>query len=204
MLNSRLFPLEYDVESVGPSGIARVELFGTRDGGQTWRSFTVDADNRSPVLVQVDGEGTYGFRIVVKNGAGLAGRPPRSGDRPEVVIGVDLTKPSARIVAAEKGTGAQSGQLIISWRADDKMLAARPVSLSFSEGPGKMWTPIASGLENTGRYAWPLDSRVPEKICLRLEVRDEAGNVGVFETAESVALDRPWPAARLRGAVLPR
>ncbi len=34
---------------------------------------------------------------------------------------------------------------------------------------------MASGLENTGRYAWPIDSRTPPKFYLRLEVRDEAG-----------------------------
>ena len=37
------------------------------------------------------------------------------------------------------------------------MLAARPVSLSFAETHGGPWIPIASGLENTGRYAWPID-----------------------------------------------
>ena len=49
MVNSRTFELEYDVDSVGPSGIGRVELWGTRDGGQTWRRFTVDSDKRSPL-----------------------------------------------------------------------------------------------------------------------------------------------------------
>ncbi len=199
MVNSRRFHLEYDVTSVGSSGISRVELWGTQDGGQSWRRLALDDDNRSPLLVEVDREGIYGLKVVVTSGAGLGGRRPQSGEFPELVVGVDLTKPTARITAARPGTGAKSGNLIISWKADDQQLAARPVSLLFSEKPGGPWTPIASSLENTGRYNWAVDYRVPEGVYLRIEVRDEAGNVGAFETAEPVSLDRFQPAAQIRG-----
>jgi hypothetical protein len=57
MVNSRLFELEYDVDSVGPSGIGKVELWGTRDGGKTWRRFAQDNNNHSPLLVNVEEEG---------------------------------------------------------------------------------------------------------------------------------------------------
>lgn len=198
MVNSRLFELEYEVESVGPSGISRVELWGTRDGGRNWKSFTLDNDNRSPLLVSVDEEGIYGFTVVVQSRAGLGGRPPQSGQLPEIRVGVDLTEPAARIIAAEQGTGPEAGKLIVSWQASDQMLAARPVSILFSDNPGGPWTTIASGLENTGRYVWPIGNRVPRGIYLRLEVRDEAGNVGVYETNESIALDRLRPSVRIR------
>ena len=78
------------------------------------------------------------------------------------------------------------------------MLAARPISLLFRQDPKGPWITIASGLENTGRYAWPIDSRTPSQIYLRLEVRDEAGNVGVHELAEPVAIDQSRPTARIR------
>jgi hypothetical protein len=198
MVNSRLFELEYDVDSVGPSGIGRVELWGTRDRGKTWRRFTVANDNRSPLRVNVDEEGIYGFRVVVTNGAGLGGNPPKSGDLPDLWIGVDLTKPTARIVSAEQGVDAEAGRLIISWQADDKMLAARPVSLSFSQNRGGPWLPVASGLENTGRYAWPIDNRTPSQFYLRLEVRDEAGNIGAHQTPEPVTIDQSRPTIRVR------
>ena len=58
--------------------------------------------------------------------------------------------------------------------------------------------PIASGLENTGRYAWPIDSRTPPQFYLRLEVRDEAGNVGVHETTDPVTIDQSRPTIRVR------
>jgi hypothetical protein len=198
-VNSHLFQLEYDVDSIGPSGIGRVELWGTRDSGKTWQSFAVDNDNRSPMTVNVPEEGVYGFRVVVTNGAGLGGTAPKSGDLPDVWVNVDLTKPTARIVSAQQGSDNEVGRLIISWQADDRMLAARPVSLSFSSNRSGPWLPIASGLENTGRYAWPIDSRTPSQIFLRLEVSDEAGNIAVNEISDPVVIDQSRPTVRVRG-----
>jgi hypothetical protein len=198
MINSRVFELEYDVDSVGPSGVGKVELWGTTDGGRSWRRFLVNNDGRSPLSVNVDEEGTYGFRMVVTNGAGLGGKPPAAGDPPDLVIGVDLTKPAARIVSARQGADSEAGQLIIAWQADDKMLAARPVSLLYSPNASGPWTTIASGLENSGRYAWPIDNRTPPQLFLRLEVRDEAGNIGVHELAEPVVIDQSRPTVRIR------
>ncbi len=47
---------------------------------------------------------------------------------------------------------------------------------------------VASGLENTGRYTWTPDDRVPSSVYLRLEVRDEAGNIGTYDTPDPVAI----------------
>ncbi len=199
MVNSPRFELEYDIESVGPAGIAKVELWATRDGGRTWTSYGIDPDNRSPMPVNVAGEGMYGFRIVVESGAGLRGAPPASGDEPEIWIGVDTNKPAARLTTAELGGGDRSGELTIHWEATDAMLAARPVALSYSPTPGGPWTTIAAGLENSGAYVWRLDNRVPDRVYLRLEVRDEAGNVQSFEAADPVSLDPVRPRGVIRG-----
>ncbi len=196
MVDSKLFELSYDDESLGAAGSPRVELWGTRNGGRTWRSFALDNDNRSPLLTSVAEEGIYGFRVVVGNGPGV--RLPQSGDLPDIWIGVDLTKPTVRISGVEQGIGADSGRLLISWQADDWMPAARPVTLKFSESPAGPWTTLAAGLQNTGRYAWPIDSRAPQMVYLRLEMVDASGNVGTFETSKPVALDRFRPAARIR------
>ena len=97
MVNSRLFELEYKIDSMGPSGIRRVELWGTLDGGRTWSSFGVPKQIKSPLLVGVQQEGLYGFRVAVENGAGYWSGKPRPGDPPDVWVGVDLTKPSVHI-----------------------------------------------------------------------------------------------------------
>jgi hypothetical protein len=199
MVNSLSFELDFEVESVGPTGIGRVELWGTDDGGQTWKNYGADAKKRSPLQVKVRREGVYGFRVVVANGAGFGGKPPVAGDQPDIVVGVDLTKPIAQLISAKQGDGAEMGQLLIRWQAsDDRALGARPITLSFSEKRGGPWFPIAAGLENTGRYAWPLDNRTPGRIYLRLEVRDEAGNLAVDETSQPTLVDQSHPTVRIR------
>jgi hypothetical protein len=115
-----------------------------------------------------------------------------------LTIGVDLTKPTAHILEAKQGVDSEAGQLILSWQADDAMLAARPITLLFSEKSSGPWVPIAAGLENTGRYAWSIDNRTPGRVFLRLEVRDEAGNVATDETTESVVIDQSHPKVRIR------
>ena len=159
----------------------------------------MDNDTKSPLLAKVDREGIYGFRIVVFNGAGFGGEPPQSGDVPEILIGVDLTEPVARILAVNPGRGAESGSLIVTWEATDKMLARRPISLLFGPSSAGPWNLIAHNLDNTGRYAWPIGQALNQRLYLKIEARDEAGNVGTFQTAESVLIDRTVPAVRIRG-----
>jgi hypothetical protein len=196
MVNSRTFQVEYEVESVGSAGIAKVELFGTRDGGKSWTSLGVDPDNRSPLVVTVNGEGLYGFSVTVQSASGLGGGTPRTGQRPELWIGVDLTKPTATLTGAEPGNNPD--ELVIYWEARDRRLEGRPISLYFGEKPGGPWGPIAAGLENTGSYTWRMDSRVKDKIVLKLEARDAAGNIAEFETATPILLNRQLPQGRIR------
>jgi hypothetical protein len=198
MVNSRLFEIEYDVSATGPSGIGRVELWSTRDGGQSWNRHAVDNDRRSPLLVTVDEDGIYGFRVVAANGAGVGAKPPVSGDQPDIWVGVDLVKPIATILSAQQGVGPEAGQLIVTWKASDKMLADHPVSLLYSATRGGPWSTVANGLENSGRHAWPIDNQTPPQIFLRLEVRDAAGNIGAAEMSAPIIIDQSSPSIRIR------
>jgi hypothetical protein len=202
MLNRNTFPLAYDVESVGPSGIASVTLWGTRDGGKTWVEWGADTDHRSPIDVEVGGDGLFGFRIVAKNRDGLAGETPQPGSVPDIWVNIDTSIPTARITAAPYGVGEQAGRLDIRWEAGDANLNERPVTLLFTDDPNGRWTTIAAGLPNDGRYIWRVDAHVPRQVYLRLEVRDKAGNLGVHQLTEPINVAGLRPKARIRG-VLP-
>ncbi|MCL4190619.1 MAG: hypothetical protein KJZ87_02650 [Thermoguttaceae bacterium] len=187
-VNSRLFEMEYRIESAGSSAVPSVELWGTRDGGATWSRFGIDNDGRSPMLVSVDQEGLYGFKIAVAGGAGVSPQAPGRGTAADMLINVDLTRPLARIAAVEPGAGGQAGQLLIRWEASDARLAERPVSLYARDAAGGEWFPIAAEIENTGQYVWRAHPQTPARLLVRLEVRDEAGNVGVSETPQAVVI----------------
>ncbi len=198
MVNARTFDLEYDLDSVGPWGVARVELWGTHNHGQTWESYGLDPDNRSPMRVSVPVEGLYGFRILVDGANGISSQSPRPGDPPELNVNVDLQPPTAQLHLAEHGQGNLVDHLIIRWAASDSNLEPRPIALFYSAYPNGPWSTIASGLQNTSQYAWRLERHVPEQFYLRLEARDTAGNLTTSQSPMPVTLNRPQPTGRLR------
>jgi hypothetical protein len=199
LTSSRRFSLDYDVESVGPEGLADVELWGTSDGGRTWAKWGTDPDKQSPFDVEVNGESQYGFRVVIIGKSGLASNAPHAGDSADIWVGIDLTRPKARLVAAAYGQGATAGKLDIRWEASDEHLTSRPVTLAIGDRPDGAFTPIAAGLPNSGQYLWEYDPRSPRQIFLRLEVRDEAGNLAIDQLTEPIRIEGLQPKGRIRG-----
>ena len=198
LTSSRRFSLDYDVESVGPEGLADVELWGTSDGARTWMKWGSDPDKQSPFDVEVGAESVYGFKVVIVGKSGLASTAPQAGDAADIWVGVDLTRPKARLVSAAYGQGDAAGKLDIRWEAADDHLGGRPITLAISDRPDAAFTPIASGLPNSGQYFWEFDPRSPRQIYLRLEVRDDAGNVAVDQLTEPIKVEGLQPKGRIR------
>ena len=198
-VNSKTFDVEYDLSSVGPWGVSRVELWGTYDAGASWQRFGTDVDNRSPLRVNVPDSGSYGFRIVVHAAGGAATPPPQAGDNPELVVDVDLQAPTAELSSVAAQNGALAGHLQLRWRATDTNLERQPISLFYGSYPGGPWSPIATELPNTGSYTWRMERHVPGRFFVKLEVRDTAGNVAQAQTDEPFEISRPQPTGTLRG-----
>lgn len=197
--NSKKFNLDYDLDSVGPSGVKEVELWATRDGGTSWMKWGLDEDKKSPFAVEVEEEGLYGFRMVVVGGTGLASNRPRPGDPADIWVTVDLTMPNARITSAIYGAGEQAGQLDIRWEASDERLATRPIALYYAEKPDGPWQPIATGLANSGQYYWSVPPDVPQEVFLKIEARDDAGNKTSYQVERAVNIEGLAPQGRIRG-----
>ena len=198
LVGSRTFSLEYDLDDAGRGGVTRVELWGTRDGGQTWNRYCQDDDNRSPLLVTVDNEGLYGFTILVQSAGAAAIESPRAGEEPELWVAVDLKRPIVELTGIERGEGNLADHLILKWRAQDNNLEQRPIALYFSSRPAGPWSAIATSLEDTGQYAWRVERYVPTRIYLRIEARDTAGNLAAFQTREPVEFSPGSLTGRLR------
>ena len=192
------FSLDYDLQSVGPSGVRSVQLWATHDRGQTWTKWSDDPDRTSPLDVDVRRQGVYGFRIVVENNEGLAIPPPQPGDAPDIWVAVDKTNPQARLTSAQYGTGAKSGMLDIQWKASDDNLAERPVTLEYTNNPAVGWQTVVDNLPNTGQFSWRVDRHVPQQVYLRLEVSDLAGNLGVHELPQPINTRGLVPKAWIR------
>ncbi len=197
--NSRQFQLDYEIDAIGPEGIRAVELWMTTDGGNSWRRTTNDEDQRSPVNVQVETEGIVGFRVRVVSNEGLSAREPRRGDPADMWVNVDTTLPEAAITGAPYGTASDAGKLVIQWRASDANLALRPIRLRYSPQPDGPWTTIEDGLRNEGEFVWKPAVDTPDLVYLRLEVRDEAGNIRVDQPTHPVDISGLIPRGHIRG-----
>ena len=171
------FDLQYTIDAIDPSGVERVILWRTRDGVQ-WESWASDADSRSPFPVSVEENGTYGFRIVVHSKDGLTGMGPSTGDPADIWITVDTEKPQTRINSVPYGRGRDAGQLVINYTANDSELTLRPITLAYSSNLSGPWIIIDENLSNSGQHLWKPRTDIPEKIFLRIEARDKAGNIG--------------------------
>ena len=195
--------LDYRISTIGPSGVGLVELWATEDNGLTWHRFAEDVDRKPPFDVRLPAEGTYGFTLVIRSRAGLGGKPPQSGQLPDLRIEYDATAPEAVLYSVEADPDRKDA-LFLHWSASDRNLAETPISLFWAERPEGPWQPIAVDLPNTGRHEWRMPPELPYRVYLRLEVRDRAGNVSVAETPEPVLVDLTEPEAELIGIVKPK
>jgi hypothetical protein len=212
MTNKRQITLEYEVAKFGPSGVGKVELWVTRDDGQSWQKSGGDMNVNTPLpgdakvgtgalkqslVVDLHEDGIYGFILTVKSGAGLGKPAPRSGDVPHMRVEVDTKAPKATLFRPEPDP-TRRDTLILRWTAQDNNLGPTPFSLQWAEKKGGKWEPIGSSeLPNSqgqvSSYAWQVPADIPHHVFLRLTVRDTAGNVAIAETDEPVLVDLNEP-----------
>lgn len=197
IVNTKQFQIGYKIQDVGPSGVSSVDLFITEDNGAHWFRYGADEDQQSPFFVEVPREGTFGFSIGVKSGAGLASDPPQAGDRPAIIVVVDQAPPQIEMLPLEQGRGRDANKLLIQWRLSEAHPADKAISLSFAANRQGPWQPITGWTEDTGRYVWTVGPGMPSKFFLRLEARDAAGNMHVVETPQPVLIDLSRPSAKI-------
>lgn len=199
-VNQTHLELDYEIPRQGPSGISVVELWVTQDNGQTWHKHKEKTDPLPPFAFDLPGEGQYGFLLIVRSGAGLGRSAPQKGEYPELRIEVDTTPPAAQLFPVEADPRRRD-YLFFNWKAEDKNLGATPISLYWAEKREGPWQMIAVDQPNTGRLPWKMPAELPYQIYLRLQVRDQAGNVSIAETSNPVLVDLTEPEVKIKGLV---
>jgi hypothetical protein len=191
VVNNKRITLNYKINDVGPSGVSGIDVWVTHDS-KIWKKLDIGTQTHPPCVVEVSDEGLYGFTLVAKNGLGLSKAPPQPGDVPQVWVEVDLTRPVVHLLGVDT---IPSGQptVAIRWNASDKNLGAKPISLSYTENAKNAWKPIATGLDNNGRYVWQVPPNMASRFLIRVEAADLAGNIGMVQTQEPVVMDLSQP-----------
>lgn len=194
--------LNYQVDNVGPGGSVTVDVWVTRDEGQTWNMVKSDTDQRSPVSFDLPGEGLYGATLVIS----MANQPasaPAAGAVPDCWIEVDVTKPAAHLLAVRPGTTPETrNSYLITWTAADKNLKPLPIDLHYATSPQGPWQVVAKGLKNVGNYRWNAPGGLNGPVLVRMEVHDLAGNVTQCDSNQGSTVSGP-PKVRVL-SVVPR
>ena len=199
IISTKRFRLNYDINAIDPSGVGKVDLYITQDQGRSWKLWGQDPDNQSPFPVEVQDQGLYGFRVVVHSKDGLVGTGPSSGDDADMWVRIDTQTPMAQITSVPYGRGTEAGRLVINYRVSDEFLTLRPLRISYSRSPQGPWTIIEDNLRNEGRYLWKVDRAVPDRIFLKIDAKDQAGNVGTHSPSQSVDVSGLVPRGTIHG-----
>jgi hypothetical protein len=213
VINVTSFKLAYEVEDKGASGVGKAEVWVTRDEGRTWLKWNTIDKPESPLLIDLARnnsgpvEGTYGVKVILQSGAGLAREAPKPGETPDLRVHVDVTAPLVYIYNPVPDR-TQKDTMVLQWRATDRNLASDPITLEWADGPKGPWIPVAAAdgltagggtpkrLPNTGSFGWKLPANFPtHKVYLKVTARDTAGNVGEAITEQPVLVDLNKPAA---------
>jgi hypothetical protein len=199
LVGSKRINLNYELKEVGPSGVSQVELWYTQDG-RSWNKYPIrfgDDPTQKNIVFDVAGEATYGISLVAKSGVGLGEKPPQIGDRPQMWVEVDITKPVVQLHNVLVGTGPDKGKLNVTWSARDKNLGKEPITLSYAEQLTGPWTAVGEKLPNSGRHIWTMPERVPYQFHLRVEATDLAGNIGEALTDSLIKVDLAQPKVKI-------
>jgi hypothetical protein len=191
IVNGNKVFLDYQIENAGLSGVGKVEVWITRDKGQSWHKIGEDAQRKGPMEIALPGEGLFGVTLVASNGRGVPGRPPATGDTPDGWIEVDTTKPFAQITSVASVIEDMKSVVHIHWAVTDKNLGDAAVDIFYAATPQGPWLPIAKGLKGEGQYRWTPPVEIGPQAHLRLIATDIAGNVGIASTLEPVLFDDP-------------
>lgn len=192
-LHNRRMRLEYEVQGAGPSGVSGVELWFTRDGRQWARADTLT--QQPPYVVDFGEEGRFGVTLVARNGVGVGQAAPVEGEKPQAWVEIDTTKPD--VILSEVKFDPNTRVVNIAWSASDRNLDPRSVCLSYATEPEGPWSPIARNVDNLGKYGWKADEDEGQRLYVRVEVMDLAGNIGTARSQEPLVLDLSRPTARI-------
>jgi hypothetical protein len=199
LINSKSLLLDFEVKSVGPSGVGSVELWYTRNG-QIWHKHNGPTPTQSPIAVDVSEDGLYGFTVVASSGSGIGRTSPQPGEPPQIWVEVDTTRPDLHLVNTQAGVDENGRALTLRWTCTDKNLVSRPITLYYAEQASGPWMPFATNLDNVGQYTWQVPQGLPAQLLVKVEATDRVGNNAEDQMAMPAPADLMRPKAAITKA----
>ncbi|NUQ46491.1 MAG: tetratricopeptide repeat protein [Phycisphaerae bacterium] len=205
---SRRLSIDFRADANAP--LSTVDIWCTTDLARTWIAPRVEFTGQSPAIVEAPQEGLLGIYLVLRNAVGESSPPPQLGTTPHLWVFVDVVPPIVQVqsVAVERH-GSRLGNdaspairtrddfVLIRYAAYDAHFRARPIDIDFRREEQSSYEPIASRLENSGRFEWRPPDALAGRIRVRILAHDRGGNVQSAESPpiELSPLSPPPPAA---------
>ncbi len=102
----------------------------------------------------------------------------------------DTSAPSVSVTSPNGGETWKAGSSqSITWTATDAV-GVTSADVAWSGDGGASWTSLASGIANTGAYAWTVPDSPTSTARVRVRARDAAGNLGADSSATDFTIDR--------------
>ena len=193
------FNISYALRDVDANGVRKVEFYITEDMGGSWRLYGEDDDRISPMVVEVPGEGVYGFVCIVTDRFGNREREPGPRTMPETVIVVDRTPPQAKWVAPLQDILGRGGPVEFAWETSDQNFGTGPVKIQYATNARSNrdrdagWATLEEKLDASGKITWSPPTEGSARYNFRLVAEDRAGNLTVAYNPATLVVDTTPP-----------
>ncbi|MFQ5412333.1 MAG: hypothetical protein ACE5EC_08535, partial [Phycisphaerae bacterium] len=178
LVASRTIDIRYAVQ---PSSdpLRRVDLWFTRDRGQTWEMAPSKITLEKPLRFHAPSAGLYGLYLVLHN-ASAATPPPAEGTKAHQWVRiVDQRPPEVQILTVRPDDRFDLNREIhIRWRVEDDNCGDRPVALHYRTAQTRMFKPIADLLAATGSYRWTVPEGLSGRLSIKVTATDRLGHAG--------------------------
>ena len=92
----------------------------------------------------------------------------------------DVTDPNCTVMYPDGGEALAVGaEVNLTWSAVDPFVGVTGVDVVLSRDHGATWSPIATGIANTGSLAWTVTGPATDDALLRVTASDASANRGV-------------------------
>jgi hypothetical protein len=177
-MNYRNFQIPFHIDPAQRDKIKEVILFASTDQGLTWNQVGVASPDKSAFAFYAPTDGLYWFNIGVVDVQGNREPPDIYQTPPHQKVLVDTLKPNLRITAAER----QGDEIVVGWEVqeDHPDLATLKLEYRTPDAPTWMWYLAPVSPAPTGQARFRFLNSGP--VMVRMQVADQAGNLGVAQT----------------------
>lgn len=183
--------IEYEaIDAFGGSGLDRVELWYTADGGKNWERYATDEDMQSPVsFVNDKNLAEVGFKVKAFDKVGNYSGVIEPGAKPDISLIFDVEGPKINIVDIADGRRFIKGgsTIAIEWEAIDPNISENAVEIAWSADGGQSWEYIQRGLPAKSAIEWKVPSYTDKNMnnCLiKISASDTVGNASTALSAQ--------------------